>query len=150
MEQQDLLQDLEQETYLERASSGARFLNYIIDLICFYVLIFATSFVITAITYTGEETNVFNSESGDLLLYVIFFGIFLGYYTILESFAKGRTIGKLVTGTRVVKNDGAPITFKDAFLRSLSRLVPFEPFSALGGYPWHDSWTNTQVVKMRR
>jgi hypothetical protein len=35
-----------------------------------------------------------------------------------------------------------------AFLRSLSRLVPFEPFSALKkpSYPWHDRWTRTLVI----
>ena len=35
-----------------------------------------------------------------------------------------------------------------AFLRSLCRLVPFEPFSALKkpSYPWHDRWTRTLVI----
>jgi uncharacterized RDD family membrane protein YckC len=151
MEQQDLLQHLEEEIYFERASTGARFLNYIIDLICFYILLFVTSFVIGILTYTEEGTNAFGEESSGLaLVYMMTFILYLGYYIILEKFAKGRTIGKLITGTRVVKTDGTAITLQDAFLRTLSRFVPFEPFSALTGNPWYDSWTSTQVVKVRR
>jgi hypothetical protein len=40
------------------------------------------------------------------------------------------------------------LTFKDALLRSLCRLIPFEVFSGFG-VPWHDSLTNTMVVKKR-
>ena len=54
-----------------------------------------------------------------------------------------------MNGTRAVNEDGTRITFKTALLRSLSRLVPFEAFSALGAnppYPWHDRWTGTYVI----
>jgi uncharacterized RDD family membrane protein YckC len=61
----------------------------------------------------------------------------------------GRTLGKLITGSKAVREDGTSLTWKDACLRSLSRMVPFEPFSALGGAPWHDRWTKTTVVRTR-
>jgi uncharacterized RDD family membrane protein YckC len=82
------------------------------------------------------------------------FGIYLGYlvidilyYTILEG-TTGRTLGKLCTSTHVIKTNGRPITLRDALLRTLSRIVPFEVFTGFGT-PWHDSWTNTTVVKVR-
>ena len=72
------------------------------------------------------------------------------YYTVFEA-AAGRTLGKFVTGTKVVDQYGNKPSTKDAFLRSLSRFVPFEPFSFLGNTArgWHDTWTNTYVVNAR-
>jgi len=71
------------------------------------------------------------------------------YYTCCEKFFRGHTLGKLVSGTRAIRENGQELTFGDAILRSLSRLVPFEAFSAFGGHPWHDTWTKTMVVKTR-
>jgi len=155
MEQQDLLQDLEQEIYLERASAGARFANYLLDVVGFYLL-FLIVFVFIA--FSNARPSVSTDESfsgrqsqGDLTIFIYFicYLTYITYYTVFEGATKGRTLGKLITGTRVVKLDGSPITWKDALLRSLCRIVPFEPFSAFGT-PWHDKWTETQVVKIRR
>ena len=71
---------------------------------------------------------------------------YLVYYTLCEKLFRGQTLGKLITGTKSLRTDGEELTFKDALLRSLCRLVPFEVFSGFG-VPWHDSWTNTMVVK---
>jgi hypothetical protein len=47
----------------------------------------------------------------------------------------------------VVKDNFSPITWKDAFIRSASRLVPFETLTGFGGYPWHDEWSKTRVIQ---
>jgi len=73
--------------------------------------------------------------------------IIVAYYTLFEFFAKGRTLGKMATGTVAVKEDGSRLTFKDALLRTLCRFIPFEVFSAFGYRPWHDSLTKTLVIK---
>lgn len=141
MEQQDYLLELESEITLEHATTGARFANYVIDIIGFYILFFAlvVGILVSArIFQTGETRFVF---------YFISYLTYLLYYTLLEGGTGGRTLGKLITKTVVVKEDGSPITWKDALLRSLCRLVPFEPFSAFGSHPWHDKWTKTMVVK---
>jgi uncharacterized RDD family membrane protein YckC len=77
----------------------------------------------------------------------LFFVLFILYYGLLEGISKGKTLGKLITGTRAVREDGTPISFGDAFKRTLCRIIPFEPFSAFGYKPWHDSITNTIVIK---
>ncbi len=144
----DLLNEFEGQVNLEPVSPGIRFANYIIDLIAFYALIFGAGILIGIAAYSNDS-----SLDGDVapgLDLIITIGIIVGYYTLLEGLTKGRTLGKLATGTIVLKEDGSQITFKDAFLRSLSRLVPFEPFSALGGKPWHDTWTHTVVVKKQK
>ena len=84
-----------------------------------------------------------------LLAYVVTIFNYIIYYTLCEKLFRGQTIGKLITGTRAIRTDGSDLTLRNAFLRTLSRLVPFEPFSTFGGRPWHDTWTDTMVVKTR-
>lgn len=72
-------------------------------------------------------------------------GCYFAYFFLLEG-AIGRTLGKLLMSTKVLRLDGSPIDWNDAVLRSLSRLVPFEPLSYKDGSFWHDRWTGTRVV----
>ena len=92
---------------------------------------------------TTRDRRVLSAEI--ILMALVAFVVF---FTACEGFSKGKTLGKWITGTRVVTADGRTITLKIAFLRSLSRLVPFEPFSAIGtpSHPWHDRWTRTLVI----
>ena len=71
-----------------------------------------------------------------------------GYYFIFESIFQ-RTIGKFITGTRVVDIIGDKPSVWTIAIRSLIRLIPFEPFSFLGAKVcgWHDRWSYTFVVK---
>lgn len=71
------------------------------------------------------------------------------YYSISEKLFKGYTVGKLFTGTRAIRDDGAELTLKNAIHRSFSRFLPFEFLSGFGEKPWHDSWTKTTVIKAR-
>jgi uncharacterized RDD family membrane protein YckC len=138
------------------ASTGQRFLNYLIDAVLMqYGLAFLTATLVvklllaispeTAYQLFGEDRDTMDTVMAS---YLIAFFNYLFYYTICEKAFKGYTLGKLVTGTRAIREDGKELTFKDAILRSLSRLVPFEPFSGFGR-PWHDSWTKTTVIKAR-
>lgn len=68
----------------------------------------------------------------------------------MEYFTKGRTIGKYITGTRVIRTDGQNPTFEEYLIRNISRLVPFDAFSFLGGgNGWHDSWSDTRVINIK-
>ncbi|HJS52990.1 MAG TPA: RDD family protein [Chitinophagaceae bacterium] len=138
------------------ASTGQRFLNYLIDnLLMQFGLSYLTGTAVGLILgLLFPEYMIRISESDDqfdllFLAYLIGIVNYLVYYTICEKGFKGHTLGKLITGTRVIRVDGGELTFKDALLRSLCRLVPFEALSAFGGYPWHDSWTKTRVIKTR-
>jgi uncharacterized RDD family membrane protein YckC len=70
------------------------------------------------------------------------------YYSIFEI-ATGRTLGKYITKTIVVDEYGDEAFSADIIKRSLCRLIPFDAFSFLGasGRGWHDSLSNTYVVK---
>ena len=73
---------------------------------------------------------------------------FLIFNSVIETLSGGKSLGKLITGTRAVNDDGSRLEGTAAFIRSLVRVIPFEPLSALGtpAYPWHDRWSHTYVV----
>lgn len=145
MSQTDLLEEIDSINLIP-AEKGARFLNYIIDIVGYYLFIFLFMMLI-GILNPDFFRQTGDSADASLSAYVIALLSFLVYYTILEGATKGKTLGKLITNTRAVKEDGADITWSDAFKRTLSRIVPFEPFSGFSDRPWHDKWTNTIVVK---
>lgn len=152
-EQADLLQEIQEEAnYVDPVSPGIRFVNFIIDRIILIAILFGIMFIWATIAVSrGEDVRSYAlfQESGlaTILQLLLGFACTLVYYTISETAMKGRTIGKLATGTIAITQDGTPFTFKHAFMRSLCRIIPFEPFSAFGYMPWHDKFTNTSVVK---
>lgn len=142
----------------EEASTGQRFLNYIIDaLVMQYGLSYLTGMIVARIVYaispqTAYDLFIVRQDSFDLIAAFYLVGLlnYLLYYTICEKAFKGKTLGKLITGTKAVREDGEELRFTDALLRSLSRMVPFEPFSIwIGEGLWHDRWTRTMVIKTR-
>ena len=74
------------------------------------------------------------------------------YYIPMESIF-GFTIGKLVTGTRVVTEDGGKPRWGQIVGRTFARFIPFEPFSLLFSSEerrgWHDSLPKLYVVRKR-
>lgn len=132
------------------ASSGQRFINYIIDLIVVYITIFSISFVVAIVALLlGTNTIVEKLQNINTLeSYLIFFSIFIPYYSVLEN-KTSRTIGKYITKTMVVMEDGSKPDFGTTLRRTLCRIIPFEAFSFLGSYSrgWHDSIPDTYVVR---
>ena len=149
--QQDLLAD--SEIILVEATTGQRFLNWLIDnLLMQFALSYASGILwgIFLGVFFPEFLDGLVEGSGSyyLLTFLIAYTNYLFYYTLCEKAMQGRTLGKLITGTKAVRLNGDPLTLKDAFMRSLVRIVPFEAFSGFGT-PWHDSWTDTTVIKTR-
>ena len=140
------------------ATQGQRFLNWLIDnLLMRLGLTFLTGMAISLIlSFIAPDflNRIAASESsmgGELILLSLMIGYmnYIVYYTLCEKLFKGYTLGKIITGTRAIRQDGNELSFKDALLRSLSRCVPFEVFSGFSTLTWHDSWTDTMVVKAR-
>ena len=129
------------------ASTGQRFINYVVDIITFYVLLFGVGIFLGLVSMLTDSETLVNSLDGP---FAPFFGILvmLSYYFVMESLT-GRTVGKLLTRTRVVMEDGSKLTATAAFQRTLSRIIPFEAFSFFGGGPGlHDRLATTRVVKV--
>jgi len=139
------------------ATQGQRFANWLIDNI---LMRFALSYL-TGMA-VGLLINMINPDFLNRIIYegersidFILLGLMIGYlnyivyYTLCEKLFKGYTLGKIITGTRAIRQDGGELTFRNALLRSLSRCVPFEVFSGFNSLTWHDSWTDTMVIKVR-
>lgn len=78
---------------------------------------------------------VFTMPSADssltvALLLTLFVLIVIGYPVLFETLSRGRSLGKLALGLRVVRLDGGPIRFRHALTRALAGF--FVDFWALG------------------
>jgi len=139
-----------QSVALTQAGSGKRLANYIVDLISFYVFMYFFSYVIVEVSMDLAIIMYAEPEYGGrpLLAQLINMGFYGFYMGLLETLFRGRSLGKLITGTIAVNEDGTRINGRKALLRGLCRAVPFNALSALGTpcYPWHDKWNNTYVV----
>ncbi|KAB8197598.1 RDD family protein [Nonomuraea phyllanthi] len=51
--------------------------------------------------------------------------VLVGYPVLVESLSRGRSLGKLVLGLRVVADDGSPERFRQALFRGLAGVVEF-------------------------
>ena len=155
-EESGLADELNQYIQYTQASQGQRFLNWLIDNLLMrfglsYLSGTIVGFLMAKLFPEYTMRIIYEQTTVDLVVisYSLAFFNYLVYYTFCEKVFKGYTLGKLITGTRAIRDDGQELTFKDAILRSLSRLVPFEAFSGFADRPWHDSWTKTSVVKVR-
>ncbi len=134
---------------LDLADNGLRFANYIIDLLFTIVVSFLIGAVIGIVMALIDPNSLSIFEQENRLIDYIF-GFIAGmiYYVAFEGIT-GRTIGKFITKTKVVDEQGNKPTFSMIVLRSLCRHIPFNALSFLGdpGKGWHDSLSKTRVVK---
>lgn len=72
-------------------------------------------------------SHVLDTALLSAVLLVIFIAAILGYAVAMAVFNGGRTIGKLALGLRVVRDDGGPVAFRQAFTRELVGLVVEKP-----------------------
>jgi uncharacterized RDD family membrane protein YckC len=49
-----------------------------------------------------------------------FIGLFIGIPVLVETLSRGRSLGKLALGLRVVRDDGGPVRFRHALTRGLA------------------------------
>ena len=64
-----------------------------------------------------------NEASGAAILVAVIAGILVGYPVIFETLSRGRSLGKLAMGLRVVGDDGGPERFRQALVRGLAAVV---------------------------
>ena len=51
--------------------------------------------------------------------------VIVGVPTTIETLTRGRSLGKVATGLRVVRDDGGPVRFRHSFVRALFMIVDF-------------------------
>lgn len=136
---------------IEPAGRWRRFFNLLIDYFCFTLLeLLGWTLCMVFLYEQGIESLL---ESDPVIEYGISLSVMLSYYIAMEGFF-GFTIGKLVTGTRVVNEDGGKPGWGQVLGRSFARFIPLEPLSVLFSNSrqrrgWHDSLPKTYVVRRR-
>ncbi len=129
-----------------QAEKLLRFINFVVD----YIIIFLIQYlVLDYIIYSDFKHKIMAAFNYELFLWLLSIILYLAYYVSLEYFTMGRTIGKFITGTMVVNENGNLPNSNDFLKRNFSRIVPFDALSFLGSRGWHDSWSDTKVVKRK-
>jgi uncharacterized RDD family membrane protein YckC len=77
-----------------------------------YLTISAVSSVLVTVAWENEA--LFNA----IVIFLIVFFLVIAPATI-ETLTRGQSVGRMVAGTRIVRDDGGPIAFRHAFLRAL-------------------------------
>jgi uncharacterized RDD family membrane protein YckC len=89
-----------------------------------------------------------------MTVYLVLLFLSSTYFVFLQGFG-GRTIGKMVLGIRVIREDGESIGLREAFIRWVGYIVS-TIFLFLGfiwalfdqkGQTWHDKFAGTYVVR---
>lgn len=141
-----------------------RVLARVIDLIVHYVVTFFAGLLIVIIAGViaavgGVSPTVLSHklQSFSLLSYVLVILGYILYHTLCEGL-HGATMGKLICGLVVIKEDGSPCSLGAAFGRSLAFLIDGFFFGlvaaiAMSSSPKRqrlgDGWLHTVVVKRK-
>jgi uncharacterized RDD family membrane protein YckC len=104
----------------------SRTLALAIDVVVQLVLLFGLNGVALA-AGAGGGLDIAAIGAISLSLSVL---VIVGYPTIFETLSRGRTLGKLALGLRVVSSDGGPERFRQALMRAL--LAVLEIWGTLG------------------
>lgn len=133
------------------ASLAQRFVNWLIDMIVQTILLLILFTIIVTIAHSyGNKTLASYLLLNPIGQFTFGAIIRLIYYIFLETLT-ARTLGKVITQTIVVDENGNPPTHEVILIRSLCRLIPFYEVSFFGIPPrgWHDSLSKTFVVDKR-
>jgi uncharacterized RDD family membrane protein YckC len=127
---------------MRHASNGIRFFTLLIDYVGFVMVTFVVGMIAALVGPAALEAMQFANG------YLVGWGLYLGYYVFFEAIW-GRTPGKFILGTIVVTDEGKKPGMMTIVKRSLCRFIPFEAFSFFGERGWHDSITDTVVIRTR-
>jgi len=99
------------------AQLPVRTLSALIDIAVMVVFLFLGSLL-----WAATQTQFDSALSNAILLIFTVLAI-VGYPLILETATRGRSVGKIALGLRVVSDDGGPERFRQALFRALASLV---------------------------
>jgi uncharacterized RDD family membrane protein YckC len=110
------------ELDLQLAGLGSRFMAQLLDL-----LIKAMAIVLIALTLSIAGLT------GVAIMLPAFFLVVYAYDVVFETFANGRTPGKMAARLRVVRVGGEPVDFMSSAIRNVLRLIDGIPLSYIPG-----------------
>lgn len=109
---------------LRPASFATRALSLALDLAVMVFVGLMTLFLLSMALSSLDEA------AGTAAGLTIVVGLMLGLPATVETLTRGRSLGKAAAGLRVVRDDGGPIRFRQAFVRALTGV--FEIYISFG------------------
>lgn len=103
------------------AGLGSRTLAFAIDL----GIRVAMAYVMLTVTGIVGMVSI---SSVVIMAYALGFLVIFGYPVAAETFLRGRTLGKMAVGLRVVTTEGAPVRFRHAAIRAGLGVIDFVTF----------------------
>jgi uncharacterized RDD family membrane protein YckC len=104
---------------LRIAQFPSRTLGLLLDLVVQIVLLIIVVFLV------GDVAGAADGAAGPAIMLVSVVMVIVGLPTIVETLTRGRSLGKLATGLRVVRDDGGPVRFRHSFVRALFMIIDF-------------------------
>ena len=104
------------------AGLGTRAIAQTLDLLIIGGVLIAVYFVAAAFAAVGAAGVV-------LVLVIGSFVVIFGYFWVSESLWSGQTVGKRAFRLRAVGDRGEPLTFAQAGIRNIVRIVDFLPYA---------------------
>ena len=104
------------------AGMGTRALAQILDLLVLSFVLIAVLFVAATFGALGQDTIA------TLIAVMGGFVVVIGYFWLCEALWSGQTVGKKVFRLRAVGDRGEPLTFMQAGVRNIVRIVDFLPY----------------------
>ncbi len=102
---------------LHVAKLASRALAMALDVVVQFALLLGAVFVLTLAVPAGDGSLA-------LALFLVFLVlVMVGYPVLFETLSRGRSLGKMAVGLRVVRVDGGPIRFRHALTRGLAGFV---------------------------
>lgn len=96
------------------ASFASRLLAALLDLLVVGAVTFG---IVVAMSALGAEVS---AAAGRALLVVALVTVLVVLPTTVETLTRGRSLGKLAVGIRIVRDDGGPVRFRHALVRALT------------------------------
>jgi uncharacterized RDD family membrane protein YckC len=93
----------------------SRILALLID-----ILVQLPALIFVAVVASASGANHLNRASAAAVYVVGLLLVVIGYPVIFETLSRGKTLGKMAVGIRVVGDDGSPERFRQALIRALS------------------------------
>ncbi|HEY1039111.1 MAG TPA: RDD family protein [Bacteroidia bacterium] len=125
----------------------ARFGGFMLDMV--FILIFEgiIGFGIGICVALFGDISTLETQEFDLSLRVLTWLLIRPLFYIIFEGGFQATPAKLILGRVVVNEYGEKPSFGQILGRSYGRIVPFEAFSCFNGLGWHDSWSETLVLR---
>lgn len=79
--------------------------------------------VFTVIVASTAASGGIDAAAAAAIALTVVVGVLVGYPVLFETLSRGRSLGKLTMGLRVVGDDGGPERFRQALVRALAAMV---------------------------